>query len=171
MGLSCRSTMHNTVKRCITYQSGYLSTPAILLQPTSSPHMPNYTSWTESVENPEQWRDGLCHEWLTLYNLHLSWLVSTGVSLLLDHYFQDQIRQMIMWQLDVTIPPNLSDPLLPVFLFLFLFTCWVAGKTMEEQIREKNNYTCSLPRFERHLVEVSGLCMKPFHSFWRTTNT
>ncbi|KAG8012145.1 hypothetical protein GBF38_004618 [Nibea albiflora] len=46
MGLSCRSTMHNEVQRCITYQSGYLSTPAVLLQPTSSPHMPRYTSWT-----------------------------------------------------------------------------------------------------------------------------
>lgn len=41
--------MHNEVQRCITYQSGYLSTPAVLLQPTSSPHMPHYTSWTVRV--------------------------------------------------------------------------------------------------------------------------
>lgn len=43
MGLSYRSTMHNAMQRCITYQSGYLSTPAVLLQPTSSPHMPHYS--------------------------------------------------------------------------------------------------------------------------------
>lgn len=54
MGLSCRSTMHNAVQRCITYQNGYLSSPAFLLQPTSSPHMPLYTSWTDCVENPVQ---------------------------------------------------------------------------------------------------------------------
>lgn len=47
MGLSCQSTMDKAMQRRITSQGGYLSTPAILLQPTSSPHMLNYTSWPE----------------------------------------------------------------------------------------------------------------------------
>lgn len=57
----------------------------------------------------------------------LHWCFITIIAL------RDQIRQM-MWQLDLTIPPNLTD--LP-YVVLFLFTSWVAGKTMEEQMREK----------------------------------
>lgn len=78
-GLSCQNTKQS--RDASTYQSGYLSYPAFFLQPTSSPHMPHHTSWTHCVENPGQWRDGLCHEWLMLCNLLLSWLISTGISL------------------------------------------------------------------------------------------
>lgn len=51
-GCHVESTMHKAEQRCITYQSGYLSTPAVVLQPTSSPHMPRCAA----LPGPRAWK-------------------------------------------------------------------------------------------------------------------